>query len=457
MSDTRPIWKNPGFAISAQFLLLAQSFGTAHCIRNLSSSLALDLCLLTLLTVTLMLDALILTSWVTRLLDTRTRRNLESLGLEELGDAFTATSGSSIMRSSFVFVVILSGLAAGVDGVLLDDLSGYYQKEGRFHTLVRAGNTPAIGVALEEMASETLGPDLHHYVDTFMMPALENKDLQVFALRGLWITGVRMGRSLDLIQFTNAESGGWEKNLFHHLREDCAPRLRELLGSNPPEEERALALEALGSFRGNQDLEALKKALGGPLASVRKAALRGLSQYKGNREAARILVESLRDGILRSAEDQELALFAFGEVMMLWQPSRIDTDRNEEMLTVVKGLGEWLEKAPPRAQCVGVTSLRKARLPSCGPSLFKLFKSDESVFDCPPISLVRPPLSPQIMATHGEFRFRILDAISLMAVGNDEVGEWLTRLSLEGTEGYSRAVQEAFRSLDRKLQPKKAL
>jgi hypothetical protein len=434
--------------------LLVQSLGSNLFIREHSTSLAIDLALITALTLSLMGTAALITRTVDGVLKKRTKKKLEERGLGELGDAFTGASGSSVMRNSFLYVVILAVSAGLVDGVLLGNLTSYYEVEGRYNTIVRAGDSDAIGLMLEEMATETLGQRLEIYVNDFMVPLLEREDVREEALLSLWVTGERMGRSVDLITFTGATSGGWEKALLKSLGQKPAEAVRAYAGADAPPGVQKAALSALGTFRTGNDLERLGEGLKSDSGEVRVGAIIGLSAYKGSLDAVELVLEALEKGLL-DGKAQELAAYTIGDIMMVWQPSRVGGESNERATSLMARYGTFLEGEGLDLQCVGVTALRKARIPSCAQSLFRIFEGSKKGAECTAISMERAPLSPVTLAVAGAVQFRVLDALSLMALGNDEILDWVVeRRAGEGAHDYEKAVQDGLKSLELKLTPK---
>ena len=444
-------WQLTSLAIMG---LVVQSVGTNVFIREHSTSLGIDLALITALTLTLMGTAALVTRTVDGILKERTKKKLEERGLGELGDAFTGASGSSVMRNSFLFVVILTGMASLVDGFLLDNLTSYYEEEGRYNTIVRAGDKDAIGAMLEEMATETLGQRLELYVNDFMVPLLEREDVREQALLGLWVTGERMGRSVDLITFTGASSGGWEKALLKSLGQQPAEAVRGYIGPDEPPGVRKAALSALGTFRTGKDIESLGEGLRSDSEEIKLGAITGLSAYKGSLDAVEVVLNALETGDL-TGRAQSLAAFSVGDIMMIWQPSRVGGESNERASSLMARFGTFLESQDLDLQCIGVAALRKGRIPSCSQSLFRIFDGAGKGAECTAISMERPPLSPLTLAIAGDLQFRVLDSLSLMALGNDEVREWvLEKRAGEGTKEYSKAVRDGLKSLEMKLTPK---
>ncbi len=439
----------------AQVALIGISIAGAHHIRTQSTSPGLDVLSMAFLTALLMVDAGFVARGLLHLLNVRKARQLEEAGLSELKEAFTGETSTTVLKQSALYVVSFALLATLLDTVVLGGFTAEYARTGRFATILRAENPEATEKALIEMAEETLGPDLKLYVDEFMVPSLSNGTAREAALTALQITGERMGKSSDLIVFTNAESGGWEQNLLLHLQSEPASRIRSLLLEELSSKERGRALQALGSFRSRQDLEVLENALTAKDEVVRTGAIWGLAYFKGNADAARILVNAVRreEADLGEEEKRYLA-FAVGEVMMVWQPSRIDDEANREVGKILGEFSEFLIGKPLTLQCVGIDAIRKSRISTAAPALFQLFEEAKKGVDCEQQSHLRAPLSPLTLATHGDHQFRILDALSLMAVGEDSIQEWVEeiRRTQDANPTLSLPVREALRSLSAKLQ-----
>ena len=439
----------------AQVALIGISIGGAHYIRTESTSTGLDVLSMALLTALLMVDASFVARGLLHLLNLRKAKQLEEAGLSELKEAFTGETSATVLKQSVLYVASFALLATLLDTAVLGGFTAEYARTGRFATILRADNPEATEKALIEMAEETLGPDLKLYVDQFMVPSLSNGTAREGALTALQITGERMGKSSDLIVFTNAESGGWEQNLLLHLQGEPASRIRSLLLEELSSKERGRALQALGSFRAHRDLETLENALSEKDEDVRIGAIWGLAYFKGNADAARILVNAVarQEAYLGDDEKRYLA-FAVGEVMMVWQPSRIDDEANREVGRILRDFGEFLIGKPLTLQCVGIDAIRKSRISTAAPALFTLFEKARKEVDCEQQSHLRSPLSPLTLATRGEHQFRILDALSLMAVGEESIQGWVekTRQEQDANPTLSLPVREALRSLSAKLQ-----
>ncbi len=418
-------------------------------IRFTSGSVTYDLLLVTLVVVACLGHAWCLASLVNRWLERRAAAQLVEEGFEDVGEALTGGTGAGAIRLSALLVVSIVGVGGLVDGPLLGNFSTYYEVQGRYQTILRSPDTQAHAEVTREMAGDTMGPDLSLYVESFFIPMLNEPERVEMALGALWVVGERMGRSLDLIRYTNAESGGWEQDLFRLLRQEAGPPVRAL-ALGPETSHQAAALRALGSFRTSQDTATLIGALqlGAP---QRLGALDGLSAHKGKGETAIALIDAL--GQSKGSWDDEAiqrGLFAVGEILMLWHPSRVDEEHNDAVESAVQALGLFLESQDMPSQCVGIGSLRKARIPSASKSLFAVFERAGKADECPEITWFRPPLGPQALSSQGLLRFRILDALSLSALGNEEIEVWVGKQNAKLSE-FSLPIQTALQSLEAKL------
>ncbi|NUN16230.1 MAG: HEAT repeat domain-containing protein [Myxococcales bacterium] len=436
-----------GITGSAALLFLC-SYLVSRYIQHSSTSVGVDLILITLamalLLATSALEALLVAnivlghSWNE---STRLRAPNHHQSLDNIEDLEVAArrSRSSPVRTYALFVL---GFVV-INGYFVERLTAgfvqYYRDFGYYNTTLRSGDPEKIREALTGMA-DAQNERLADYALDVIPPLLasETPAIREAALDAYTVIGRRMSLSVDLLNLENARTDRWEYRLNQDLREHIAPVIQAIAKVSTAETQ-TKAIMALGGFRNTHSIPFLAELVK-TKENDHTVALAAVTALAEMRDLSAI--PPLLDVLRQSTGESQLtmmAIFGIGEVLGHWRPSLADKEPPAVMNQAVEKLAGMLPEMQGITQCVTVDAFRKIRDARAAPALFRVFESPGSDFLCPDVEIPRKSMPPFALSQRERFRIRVLRAVSLIAVENDEVMTWLSEQA-ERKSDYSEDI-----------------
>lgn len=423
---------------AAAALLFSSSYAISRYIQNSSTSVGLDLVLITaamtVLLATSALEALLAANLVlgedwagSGQMVTQNHRQAPDQVFDL--EAATRRSRSSPIRTYALFVL---GFVF-INGYLVERVTsgfvGYYRDFGYYNTLMRPGDPVKIRDALATMA-DAQNERLADYALDLIPPVLasENPAIREAALDAYAIIGRRMSLSVDLLNLENARTDRWEYRLNQGLREHIAPVVYAI-AKMPAMTTQAKAVLVLGAFRDVSSIPFLSELLT-KKSTEQTLAIAVVTALAEMRDLSAVppLVTVLRSPVIESQLTM-VAVFGIGEILGHWRPGLADKEPPAVVTEAVEKLLAMLPEMQGVTQCVAVDALRKIRDSRAATALFRMFESPASDFLCPDVEIAREAMPPFVLSQRERFRIRVLRAISLIAVGNDDVLSWLSEQS----------------------------
>jgi hypothetical protein len=421
-------------------ILYCAGYAITGYIRDTSDSVTLDLLLMTAMMVLLLgasfVGALLVGTfvfgerWVQRLVSGRPDED-DSI------EAILSPAQNQPIRLSFVLLAVAICHLFTLEYAVTHEFYGYYQDQGRLKTLLRSENPETREAALIEMSDEQ-GPLLQEYTMEMIVPLLRASDSATRhqALSAVAYVAERMNYSVDLINRNLSIAAGWELIFLSQLRNEVTPLIVNIGRDDADSATRALALEALGSLRARKAIPVLEELLGDANTpnDVKRGALLGLSQMKGQLNAVKPLVAVLESHGPESRE-AGIAAYALGEVVGMWTPSEMEENAPpQEVKDALNSLAERLLVFSPSNQCIAADAIRKMRNRDARTPLFAHFENPQTNFQCMEDQIDRERRTALKLSVDEPIRVRTLRAIAYIAknpgtekndVHSNEVIRWL--------------------------------
>ena len=169
---------------------------------------------------------------------------------------------------------------------------------------------------------------------------------------------------------------------------------------------------------------------------------------------ARHLSALTRDGVLVDGATFTSLAYAVGETSRLYIPETDDAV-DAYFGTLVEVFGKLVGQGPLPRRCEAVDVLRKTGDARIAGSLTALFDAPVSKGLCPSAYVDLGERAPEVMVTSELLRLRILRALALVAVGNEEVLAWARDRAASDDQRYSDYIRAQIRELLRLAEAKK--
>ncbi|MEZ4269167.1 MAG: hypothetical protein R3F39_22655 [Myxococcota bacterium] len=434
MSPLRWLARSRLRLVLASLIALGIFFGLAlplsSWVRELSRSVSTDMALLTLWLLTLLLGAYCVTVLIgDRIFPYRWRERIV------LGDDVPPPEATDellpppIPKShGLAFSVIFVGLVVG--GVLsaeaiTGDFFAEYQRIGSKRTVLRGDNEALKLTLIGELADKRLegeSRDALRLLDTLWRDERQSEAIRDAALKALG----RLALSFDTSMAAWAREGvreHWELELLRELRQQIAADLRAALATATGERARHLLL-TLGKIREGASLE--------PIAAKVRAGAESPDATLG---AAILALGLLRDphGIVPLLEIapkiattpyfRDLA-WSVGRISLSYPPHS-DDELDAKFGELAEVLGRLTQEGPLERRCDAAYALRLTGDARITAPLIAAFDASADAGDCEAGYVDNDGLAPEMVGATEPFQLRVLKGLADVAVGNDQVVDWL--------------------------------
>lgn len=338
-------------------------------------------------------------------------------------------SFKSYMGHFSVLVALQLLLAGWTVGVLTNDFFGEYGRIGYARTTLRGGDEGA-KLAVVESLGDAAHPQQIRDAVALVDMAWRDSRQPISVRRAAVRTLGRLSRSLVRAIEAWLESEGvtetWEREELRELRRQVAPELTAVLDDGPVELQAAVAL-ALGQLRDPTGLPALVDFVRGRAAGgseAWRAAVVALGLARDASVALGPLVDLATATASRPA-DFEVLGWATGELARHYVPG---TERQVDAIfgRLVTTFGALLDGARPvEVRCAAAAVLAMTGDTAIADPLFAAFDADGATDTCPPLELDLGQRTTELVRGEQKLRLLILQALGLIAVGNERVLDWV--------------------------------
>ncbi|MCB9514508.1 MAG: hypothetical protein H6744_07435 [Deltaproteobacteria bacterium] len=436
MSPLRWLARSRGRLALAALIALGIYFGSllplASWVRDSSRSVSGDMAMLTAWLLSLLLGAFCLSVLIGDLVFPHRWRERVVLG-EEVPppEAESDLLPPPIPRShglsfSLLFVALVVAGAMSAEA-LSGGFVSEYQRIGSKRTIFRGDNEELKLSLIGELADKRLEVQSRDAVQ--LLDVLWRDDRQSAAVRDAAIVGLgRLATSFDTSMAAWAREGvrdHWELTLLRSLRSDVAPDLREALRSAEPTRARHLLL-ALGKIRESESFEPIAARVRAEAAAPTEtfgAALLALGLLRDPRGLAPLI-----EVAPRVADRPELRPLAWsvGRLALSYAPHS-DPEIDARFGELVKVLGALISTGSLPRRCDAAYALRLTGDSRIAPPLFAALEQTGGEGTCEAGYVDIDGLAPELVGATEPFKLRLLKAVAEVAVGNDEVIDWLRR------------------------------
>lgn len=313
--------------------------------------------------------------------------------------------------------------------------SGYYAKKGVYMTVLRGGEPEKVKWAFDRIAKM---PDEN--IAAFLEPVADFLDSGDAGLRKqaalcLGEIARRMNSSVSMLSEKEIKENRWEIAVLAAIRKDVLPKLIESFKKDG-DEVRSAAAYAIGASGSSAAQELFLQYLLSPGRSdvvVKEIVM--AAYLSGRFEALKTLEHGVgtKDGTL-----QALSLYAAGGIIAaIGVDDRARLEAASSFLEMVKERSGSLSL---EGKCAFVDALAKVRDAGFTGLLISLFESRDGDVICGRVEVGRYYTAPVVVTAQGAMRHKILNALAGIAVGNEEVLNFLKKVASD--EGYPDDVKE---------------
>lgn len=331
---------------------------------------------------------------------------------------------SHIFGFSVLFVAALA-LGALALNALTSDFLGEYQRVGYMHTLRRSDKTELklelIG-ELGEARREQKVRDALDVLNLMWRDGRQPPEVQRAAVVALGRQAYALRSSVGAWSREGLRAH-WELDLLRDLRRRDAPDLRAAFAAGSSTELRAAVALALGKLADADSVEVLGAAATGPepRGLVWRAAVLGLGIAREPTLLPDLVPLAAR---VEDAEDFRALAWSVGELSRHYVP---ETDRAidaffPELVATFLPLtrGGTLDR-----RCEATDVLRKTGDARIWRALTETFATPDAEGVCPTAYVDIDEQGPELMVATEPLRMRIIRALALVALGNQELLDWL--------------------------------
>lgn len=428
--------------------LFATAFPVASYIRDSSTSLVLDTAMQTSWLLALLLGSALISIVVSdRVFPFHWRRRVV------LGELIDPSEGeadapvvlqSHVLGFSFILVAVMAVAGLGLD-VLTGGFLAEYQRVGYMHTLRRSDKTELKLELISELGDVRRQQRVRDAVDVLDL-MWRDSTRQPGEVRQLAVVVLgRQAMALNSSVRSWSRQGvrdHWELELMRRLRRQTAPDLRTAWTSADPDLRASISL-TLGKLGDRDSVAFLADAIraklrpgdGGPWRAT--VAALGVARDPVALEALVEVAASVDD-----PDDFRTLAWAVGELSRHYLPG---SDKAIDALfpRLVEVFGELSKGGTLPRRCEAVDVLRKTgdariRLP-----LEALFDTADADGICESAYVQIDEKAPELGVATEPMRMRIIRALALVALGDDDLLDWLRKRQHD--ERYTEFVQQKVR------------